>query len=196
MGFLTGAYGKLLAGQHVRQLQNDLTLIQSKMRRATREVATMTKQINQEFRMRKNCMSSQMMVQQSMGQYMSQNMIATMMGGKAKTPEEIANMTSEQHQQYSAAMSAAQMQSSQFMQSYNMNMQQQQQMSMSELENWKEMMEEMMLQPLKDFEEELQIEKDNKESQIKIAQAEYDAKKEEEKDGAKQLKPDYTGGGQ
>ena len=39
----------------------------------------------------------------------------------------------------------------------------------------------------------LQIEKDNLESQLKIAQADYEANKEMEKQGAQNLKPDYTG---
>ena len=55
-----------------------------------------------------------------------------------------------------------------------------------------EMQREAMLQPLKDLEDDLQTQKDNLESRIKIAQAEYDAKKDEEKQGAQGMKPDYT----
>ena len=57
------------------------------------------------------------------------------------------------------------------------------------------MQRESMLQPLKDLEDDLQTQKDNLESRLKIAQAEYDAKKEEEKAGVKGLTPDYTGQG-
>ena len=60
-------------------------------------------------------------------------------------------------------------------------------------QNMFEMQRESMLQPLKDLEDSLQTEKDNLESRLKIAQAEYDAKKEEEKAGVKGLTPDYTG---
>ena len=62
-------------------------------------------------------------------------------------------------------------------------------------QNMFEMQREAMLQPLKDLEDDLQTQKDNLESRIKIAQAEYDAKKDEEKQGAQSLKPDYTGQG-
>jgi hypothetical protein len=60
-------------------------------------------------------------------------------------------------------------------------------------QNIMEMQKEADLQALKDLEEDLQTEKDNLESRLKIAQNEYDAKKEEEKQGAQNLKPDYTG---
>ena len=58
-------------------------------------------------------------------------------------------------------------------------------------QNMFEMQRESMLQPLKDLEDDLQTQKDNLESRLKIAQAEYDAKKEEEKAGVKGLTPDY-----
>ena len=56
-------------------------------------------------------------------------------------------------------------------------------------------MREMMLQPLKDLEEDLQSQKDNLESRVKIAEAEYEAKKKEEDAGVKSLAPQYTGQG-
>ena len=62
-------------------------------------------------------------------------------------------------------------------------------------QNMFEMQRDSVLQALKDEEDDLQTQKDNLESRIKIAQAEYDAKKDEEKQGAQGLKPDYTGQG-
>ena len=53
-----------------------------------------------------------------------------------------------------------------------------------------------MLEPLKDEEELLQTEKDSLESQLQIAKGDYESCKQMEQDGAKMLKPDYTGGGQ
>ncbi|CDE88333.1 unknown [Clostridium sp. CAG:729] len=73
--------------------------------------------------------------------------------------------------------------------------QQQYSMAQSMWQNMFEMEREAQLQPLKDLEDSLQTEKDNLESRLKIAQAEYDAKKEEEKAGVKGLTPDYTGQG-
>lgn len=63
-------------------------------------------------------------------------------------------------------------------------------MAKSMWQNMFEMQREAQLQPLKDLEDSLQTEKDNLESRLKIAQAEYDAKKEEEKAGVKGLTPD------
>jgi len=56
------------------------------------------------------------------------------------------------------------------------------------------LMREMQLQPLKDLEDDLQTEKDSLETQIQLAQADYDACKEMEKAGVKNLVPSYTGG--
>ena len=55
------------------------------------------------------------------------------------------------------------------------------------------MMRDSVLEQLKDEEDDLQTEKDNLDSRIKIAQQEYEAKKEEEKAGVKGLAPEYTG---
>ena len=74
-------------------------------------------------------------------------------------------------------------------------MQQQFAMANNMWENMFEMQQESMLQPLKDLEEDLQIQKDNLESRIKVAETEYNAYKEEEKAGAQNLKPEITGQG-
>ena len=79
------------------------------------------------------------------------------------------------------------------------SMQQMTQMSMqqmqAQIEQEVEMMKELQLEPLKDLEEDLQLEKDSLESQIQIAQADYEACKEMEKAGVKSLTPQYTGQG-
>ena len=67
-------------------------------------------------------------------------------------------------------------------------------MQKQQIEDYFEMLKETQLEPLKDEEEELQSEKDSLESQIQIAKQDYEACKEMEKDGAKQMKPDFTGG--
>ena len=65
----------------------------------------------------------------------------------------------------------------------------------SMIENNFEAYKELQLQPLKDTEEELQLEKDSLETQIQLAQQDYEACKEMEKAGAKSLVPNYTGQG-
>ena len=92
----------------------------------------------------------------------------------------VNGMSQEQFSQYSMA---------------NQYFQQQYAMAQSAWQDMFEMQRESMLQPLKDLEDDLQTQKDNLESRLKIAQAEYDAKKEEEKAGVKGMTPDYTGQG-
>ncbi len=48
MGFLLGAYGKLAAGSRYRSLQARMMRIQSKLRRASRDVANMEKMIDRQ----------------------------------------------------------------------------------------------------------------------------------------------------
>lgn len=167
MGFLSGAYGKLMAGKLVRDLQYQMTSVQSRLRRVTREIGDMEKNMQSQERNLKAQMQSQMqasvfgaMSRAGVGGFDPTNMLGVT----------LYSMIQQQvQQQYSMAQSMWQ--------------------------NMFEMEREAQLQPLKDLEDSLQTEKDNLESRLKIAQAEYDAKKEEEKAGVKGLTPDYTGQG-
>lgn len=176
MGFLNGAYGKLMAGKLVRDLQYQMTGIQSQLRRVTRQVGDMEKMFTQQERNMKAQMQSQM--QMAMLGYVGMQP-GTNFG--QFTPDMAMNafsgMDSNQYAQYSQMVQMKYAQSNAIWQ------------------NMFEMQREAMLQPLKDLEDDLQTQKDNLESRIKIAQAEYDAKKDEEKQGAQSLKPDYTGQG-
>ena len=58
-----------------------------------------------------------------------------------------------------------------------------------------EMMREAQLEPLHDLEDSLQTELDNIKSRLELAKEQYKAKQDEEKDGAKNMAPDYTGQG-
>ena len=62
-----------------------------------------------------------------------------------------------------------------------------------EIEERYENLNDMMLEPLKMEEDSLQTEKDSLESQIQIAQADYEACKKMEQADAKNLAPNYTG---
>lgn len=176
MGFLSGAYGKLMAGKLVRDLQYQMTSVQSRLRRVTREIGDMEKNMQAQERNLKAQMQSQMqasvfgaMSRAGVGGFDPTNMLGVTSG-----------MTSEQYSLYSVIQQQVQQQYS---------------MAQSMWQNMFEMQREAQLQPLKDLEDSLQTEKDNLESRLKIAQAEYDAKKEEEKAGVKGLTPDYTGQG-
>lgn len=50
MGFLSGAYGKLMAGKLVRDLQYQMTSVQSRLRRVTREIGDMEKNMQAQER--------------------------------------------------------------------------------------------------------------------------------------------------
>ena len=176
MGFLSGAYGKLMAGKLVRDLQYQMTSVQSQLRRVTREVGDMEKMFTAQERNLKAQMQSQM----------NSSVFSLMRGAGfgAFDPSNMAGVTSgisqEQFSQYSM---------------FNQMVQLQYAMAQSAWQDMFEMRRESMLQPLKDLEDDLQTQKDNLESRLKIAQAEYDAKKEEEKAGVKGMTPDYTGQG-
>jgi len=198
MGFLSGAYGKLMAGKLVRDIQYQMTSVQSRLRRVTKEIGLKEKMYQSQQRNMKNQMQLQMqntvfgaaqalglpvgygMSADSMGMFGSQLGQMAMFGTQNILNGGIGAFSNGQMQIYSQIQQAAQMQ---FMYANNV------------FDNIFEMQRDADLQALKDLEEDLQTEKDNLESRLKIAQGEYEAKKEEEKQGAQNLKPDYTGQG-
>ena len=175
MGFLSGAYGKLMAGKLVRQLQHQQTSIQSRLNRVTKQAGEMEKYFNRMERNMKTQMQSQM-----------QYSMYGMMGGMSLLGQ-IGLMGSSgqamQQQQY---------------QDYLMNsqfIQQQFAMAQNVWQDQFEMMREAQLQPLHDLEDSLQTELDNIKTRLELANEQYKAKKDEEKEGAKNMAPDYTGQG-
>lgn len=63
------------------------------------------------------------------------------------------------------------------------------------IEDRYENLNDVLLEPLKQEEDSLQTEKDSLESQVQIAQADYEACKKMEQADAKNLAPNYTGQG-
>lgn len=173
MGFLSGAYGKLMAGKLVRQIQYQLTGVQSQLRRVTKEVGNMEKMFSAQERNIKAQMQSQMNT--SVFNYMGG------IGFSGFDPSNpmgaVSGMTQEQFSKYSM---------------YNQMVQQQYSMAQSAWQDMFEMQRESVLQPLKDLEDDLQTQKDNLESRLKLAEQDYDAKKKEEQAGAKSFTPEYT----
>ncbi len=172
MGFLSGAYGKLMAGKLVRQLQYQLTGVQSRLRRVTREVGDMEKMFNAQERNMKTQMQSQMNMF-SMGLY-EMNPLLSQVGLEG---EQMQKLQMQQYQNYMYGRQAIQQQ---FMMAQNV---------------WQDMFQmqrESVLQPLKDLEDDLNLEKDNLESRLKLAEQDYEAKKKEEQAGAKSFTPEYT----
>ncbi len=177
MGFLMGAFGKLQAGKYYRNLQYQLTLVTQRHTRVTKQIANMEKMFETQERNLKTRLQGQMqeyIMQQTgggrlYGSLMNANPSAANLDG-GFSPEDISiwNMANAKAQQL-------------FSQSLNM------------WQNVFELQKEAQLEPLKDLESSLSTRKDSLESQIQLAKQDYEAKKEEEKDGAQNLKPNYTG---
>ena len=198
MGFLLGAYGKLMAGKRVRQLQARMMSVQSQLRRATRDIENMERTLNQQEKnlkyMNQSYISNMMMGMSGGLQASIFGALKTQFGDSlpiANGGIDYAKLSSEQASYLS---SITQQMTTQFQyQQQAMQSSLMQQNSM--IENNFEAYKELQLQPLKDLEEDLQLEKDSLESQIQLAQQDYEACKEMEKAGAKSLVPNYTGQG-
>jgi len=172
MSFLTAAFKKLALGKSIRSEQVELTRIQSQLRRATKEIGNMEKALSAEQRAMQTNMRAQM--QASIFAFGNQK------GMDLNSIEAYSQFTTDQMKSFSAFQQQQQMQFAQ---------------ANSIWENNFEMYREATLEPLKQYEDELQTEKDNRESRLKLLEADYQASKEEEKAGAKNLAPEYTGQG-
>ena len=187
MGFLLGAFGKLAAGRRVRALQAQMMRIQSRARRATRDVADMSKMLDRQEKMALNQASlfanySKYTAQQSLfGQFGD---VLSKVGGSANGNtsglSETENKRLYEYQQLQSNMS--------MMSEQAVAMQKQQ------IQDYFEMLRETQLEPLKDEEELLQTEKVSLESQLQIANNDYEACKKMEQADAKNLAPSYTAG--
>ena len=195
MGFLMGAYGKLMAGKLVRDIQYQMTSVQSRLRQVTREIGDKEKYYQAQERNMKQQMQSQMMfANYGAAQYLGLPMGAMAGMGMSGLPM-LGNDLTALALQGAAGQGGidqnAYLMYSQFQQMMQMQFTQAQSM----WQNTFEMERDADLQSLKDLEDSLQVEKDNLESRLQIARNEYDAYKQEEKADAKNLVPDYTGQG-
>lgn len=193
MGFLLGAYGKLAAGSRYRSLQARMMRIQSKIRRATRDVANMEKMIDRQ----QKSMEQQLTLQNTMAKQMYQNQ---MMGSMPQEYRD-ALATLQKDGVSNEDKSAAAAKVSQFQQTMSSQISQmssyadtQLALSKQQIENQVEMMRDQLLEPLKDEEDSLQLEKDTLESQIQVAKTDYEACQKMEQADVKMLTPNYTGG--
>jgi len=195
MGFLLGAYGKLAAGSRYRSLQARMMRIQSKIRRATRDVANMEKMIDRQ----QKSMEQQLTLQNTMSKQMYQNQ---MLSSMSTSPEYAAalkklqteGLSNEERSAAAATVSQAQQMFSSQVSQMSSYADTQTAMSKQQIEDQIEMMREAMLEPLKDEEDSLQLEKDTLESQIQVAKADYEACQKMEQADVKMLTPNYTGG--
>ncbi len=203
MGYLLGAFGKLMAGKRLRDLQARMTSVQSQLRRATRDIANMEKTINAQARQMKNSMrmfSTMQMsgMQNGLNAYLAglQNSIfgdftATYGNDASKWSAEVQKLYASKTSEYQMQAQLANNSMGSMQQMLQTSMMQQQQ----QVENYVEMMKEAQLEPLKDLEDDLMAEKDTLETQIQLAEADYKGNQEQEKAGAQNLVPRYTGQG-
>ncbi len=196
MGFLLGAFGKLAAGRRVRDLQARMMRVQSRMRRATRQIETTSKMLETQKKAELNSLQTMgTMANASMGgaifsflqqggMNIDQNTFAQMQSGLQFNT---AGMSDADR----AAFAAFQNAQTQMKANNEMIMTQMKQQIEEKYEN----LNDMLLEPLKMEEDSLQTEKDSLESQIQIAQQDYEACKKMESADAKNLAPNYTGQG-
>ena len=197
MGFLLGAFGKLMAGRRVRDLQARMMRVQSKARRVTRQIEQMSKNLESMKKMELNNLSSSMqfanlmmpgminsqLAQQGIGTT-NQTLLNGMAGGL--NANSLNQQLSTEDQAYMAAFSNMKTQMAANNEMIISQMK-------TQIEEKYENMNDIMLEPLKMEEDSLQTEKDSLESQIQIAQADYEACKKMEQADAKNLAPNYTG---
>lgn len=170
MGFLTGAFLKMYTTRMRIQLQHQLTRVTMRQNRITKQIGDMEKKLTQ-WKQAVNSgigASAQMQISQDM------NSIFQKYDRNDPTQMTQANM---EFQQVSAMRQMdAQLQKTQIEQRFDM-------------------MSEQQLEPLKNMEEQLAMEKANLESRIKLIEGQEQAAREMEKSSQKDFVPEYTGGG-
>lgn len=191
MGFLLGAFGKLAAGRRVRSLQARMMRIQSRLRRATRDAAEMEKMISRQEKAALNSLTCQSSMAMNVAK---QGLMSSIFGSgdAAALMTKVQNgtqLTSDENTTYQNLMT----QFNQMSTNMSSTCQTSAAMQKQQIEDYFEQMRELQLQPLKDEEDLLQTEKDSLESQIQIANADYEACKKMEQSDAKNLAPSYTG---
>lgn len=170
MGFLTGAFLKMYTTRMRIQLQHQLTTVTMRQNRITKQIGDMEKKITQMKQAATMGVSSSMQ--------MSNAAAASIFQQAAAGADTNAMTTANVDYQNTLAMNA-------------MNAQ----MSKSMIEQYYDQMSEAQLEPLKNMEEQLAMEKANLESRIKLIEGQEQASREMEKSSQKDFVPEYTGGG-
>ncbi|MBS5803003.1 MAG: hypothetical protein KIC80_08355 [Brachyspira sp.] len=170
MGFLTGAFLKMYTTRMRIQLQHQLTTVTMRQNRITKQIGDMEKKITQMKQAATMGVSSSMQ--------MSNAQAASIFQQAAAGADTNAMTTANVNYQNTLAMNA-------------MNAQ----MSKSMIEQYYDQMSEAQLEPLKNMEEQLAMEKANLESRIKLIEGQEQASREMEKSSQKDFVPEYTGGG-
>lgn len=193
MGFLLGAYGKISAGLRKHRIQAEMMRVQAKVQRASRQVSNMEKQLQQQKKLELNNLTFM--------QNMAGSMLNTTAAGltEGMTPELLAKFTGGAGWNSGSTLSDDEKIIYGNYQNLLTQLKTGNEMTASQLkqqiEDKYDSLEQIMLDPLKDEEEELKMEKMQLESQLELASQDYEECKKMEQDGAKEMKPNYTGQG-
>ncbi len=193
MGFLLGAFGKLAAGQRMRSIQARMMRVQSRLRRAARDVSDMEKMIDKQEKAALNSLTAQSNAAMNLAKSGLMSSIFGA-GNAASIMTKVQNgsqLSTDESNSYSALMS----QYNQQVSSMSATCETSAAIQKQQIQDYFEQMREMQLNPLKDEEDLLQSEKDSLKTQLQTASADYKACQEMEKNDAKLLAPSYTAGG-
>ena len=187
MGFLLAGFGKQMDGTRLRSLQARMMRVSNQVRRVQKDYEHMKKYIEREEKMAKSALKFEAQQANMLAQSQLNATMQGVMGSLGITAG--AQMTQEQQGQYNIQYQQAQMlfSNAQAQNATQVEMKQQQ------LEQYYDNMKDMLLDPLKDEEDELASEKEMLESQITIARQDYEACQKMEQADAKMLAPNYTG---
>lgn len=170
MGFLTGAFLKMYTTRMRIQLQHQLTRVTMRQNRITKQIGDMEKKLTQMKQAFNSGIgaSTQMQIARDMN---------SIFQGVNKNDTNAMTNANIQFQQASAMR------------------QMDAQLQKTQVEQYFDMMSEQQLEPLKNMEEQLAMEKANLESRIKLIEGQEQASREMEKSSQKDFVPEYTGGG-
>ena len=179
MGFLLGAFGKLSAGRRKREIQSQLMGVQRRLRRASKDVANMDKQLQKAEQAEKNQLKAYINAAKSQ----ATSALYKGLEIDGNNPD-LKSLDQNAMLQYNTEVSKIGANAD----TYYAALEQQ-------ITEKYENLRDTQLEPLKQEEELLQTEQEQLNSQLKLAEEDYNACKDMEKDGAKNLKPEYTAGG-
>lgn len=183
MGFLLGAFGKLQAGARYRDLQAKMMRVQSKLRRASRQVANFEKMLD---RQQKTMLQSINYGTMALNNAAQASLWKTEMGDFANA--NLGDLSKEDQAKYNNYYAAFNQALAQAKTTNEMNATMQKEW----IENYFQQLRDTQLEAYKNEEDSLHLEKESLESQIQVAKMDYDACKEMEKSDAPMLKPTYT----
>lgn len=180
MSFLLGAFGKMAASRRVRDLNAQKLRISSRLRRATKQIGVVDKQIARAEQADKNALKAQVNAAKQAAQL---NLQSTLGLGNLDGTENGTTLDQTQMAKFNSGLSMI----SGNADAYYATMEQR-------ISDYYENLRDTQLEPLKQEEDLLQSELEQIDSQIQVAQGELKFCQDMEKNDAKSMTPQYVGG--